>query len=149
MKHLLITFLSTLFLVGCSTYSEEEINGFDKEIQAYIAKNKLETTRSESGVYYTIIEEGEGKSIQFRDLVSFKYKGTLLDGKVVDEQLKEPVEYHVNELIGAWKEIMLMLKKGGKAFLIAPPTMGYGDHQLADIPANSILVFELEVVDVK
>ena len=149
MKHLLLILIGFVLLSGCSTYSEDEIDEFDKEIQAYIKKNKLETTRSESGVYYTIIEEGEGKNIQFRDLVSFKYKGTFLDGKVFDEQLNEPVEYHVNELIGAWKEVMLMLKKGGKAFLITPPKMGYGDHQLEDIPANSILVFEVEIVDVK
>jgi FKBP-type peptidyl-prolyl cis-trans isomerase len=55
----------------------------------------------------------------------------------------------VKDLIGAWKEIMLELKPGAKAFLVAPPSLGYGDRQLDDIPANSILVFNMEVVGVK
>ncbi len=148
MRALLSILLFTPLLFSCKTYSDEDIRSFDREIQAYVEKNKLDCQRSSSGLYYQIIEEGEGKSILFTNVVSFTYKGYFLNGDVFDEQ-KEPVEFEVRQLIGAWKEIMLNLKPDGKAFLIAPPQLGYGDRELDDIPANSILVYEIEVHGVK
>lgn len=143
-----------MFIIGvlvltssCRTYSDDDLRVFDKEINAYIKSKNLDLERSESGLYFSIIDEGEGDEILYSNNVSFTYKGTLLNGIVFDEQ-KEPVSFKVNQLIGAWKEIMLDLKKGGKAFLIAPPQLGYGDRELDKIPANSILVFEMEVTDV-
>ena len=148
MKALLSLLLFIPLLHSCKTYSDEDMKAFDREINAYVEKNKLECQRSSSGLYYQIIEEGEGKPILFTNVVSFTYKGTFLNGDVFDEQ-KKPVEFEVRQLIGAWKEIMLNLKPGGKAFLIAPPQLGYGDRELDDIPANSILVYEIEVHGVK
>lgn len=148
MRALLSILLFIPLLYSCKTYSDEDMNTFDREIKAYVEKNKLEFQRSSSGLYYQIIEEGEGKPILFTNVVSFTYKGTFLNGDIFDEQ-KKPVEFEVRQLIGAWKEIMLNLKPGGKAFLIAPPQLGYGDRELDDIPANSILVYEIEVHGVK
>lgn len=145
---LIFALLALVVFAGCQTYSDDQKNEFDDEIEAYIEKNDLDLERSESGLYFKIIEQGEGDKILFRDKVSFKYKGEFLDGKVFDEQT-EPLEYNVDILIGCWKEIMLELNVGGKAFIISPPTLGYGANDLDDIPPNSILVYELEVVGVK
>lgn len=147
------TILSLLLLVFClsscgDTYSEEQLKDFDTTIQKYLKKKNIECERSSSGLYYNIIEEGEGRQIQYNDVVSFTYTGRLLNGKLFDDQ-KDPVEFEVSKLIGCWKEIMLNLKPGGKAYLVSPPQLGYATHQLNDIPPNSILVFELEVVTVK
>lgn len=150
-KNLLILFLglAVVCIAGCKTYSDGDLKTFDEQIQSYITKEKLDSLeRSESGMYYRILSEGDGDPILYTDLVSFKYTGSLLDGTVFDRQT-EPISFQVNELIGAWREIMSYLKPGGKAFLIAPPQLGYGDQNLDDIPANSILIFEIEVVEVK
>ena len=147
-KHLLTFILASLILAACSTYSEENLKTFDSEIKAYIQKNNLDMEVSETGLYFQIIEEGEGDEILFNDVVSFKYTGKLIDGTVFDKQ-NSPVEFQVKQLIGAWQEIMTILKPGGKAFLIAPPQLGYGDQELDDIPPNSILIFDIEVVSVK
>ena len=143
--------LFTLLLVfsACKTYSDDQLSKFDKQIQEYLKKENVECEKSSSGMYYNIIEQGEGKKIQFTDRVVFKYKGELLDGTVFDDQLEEAVEFNVKDLIGAWKEIMLELNEGGKAYLIAPPQLGYGTHDLEDIPKNSVLIFNIEVVEVK
>lgn len=144
--------LSLLFVLiaitSCKTYSEEDKKNFDQQIKDYLSKKGIECLRSDSGLYYKIIAPGEGENIRFQDVVSFSYKGTFLTGEVFDEE-KKPVEFAVKDLIGAWKEIMLELKPGAKAFLIAPPHLGYGDRKLDDIPANSILVYELEIHNVK
>lgn len=135
-------------LSGCSTYSDEELSKFDEKIEAYLEKEGVVCERSESGLYFNILEEGEGDLIQFQDRVSFKYTGTLLDGSIFDNQ-QEPVEFNVADLIGAWKEIMLQIKKGAKVYLAAPPQLGYGSNALDDIPANSVLIYEMEILEVK
>lgn len=145
----IIYFILVLVLASCGdTYSEEDKSNFDQQIEAYLAEKGIECERSPSGMYYKILEEGEGRDIIYKDLVQFKYKGEFLDGKVFDERT-EPIEFHVRQLIGAWKEIMLEMKKGGKAFLVAPPHLGYGTHELEAIPPHSILVFNMEVTEVK
>jgi len=136
-----------LILSSCATYSEEDIKGFDKEIQAYLKKKNIECTKSPSGLYFKIIDEGEGRPIQYKDKVSFTYRGELLSGRIFHEQ-REPVEFEVSKLIGCWKEVMLNLKPGGKAYLVSPPQLGYGTNKLDGIPKSSILVFEMEVVEV-
>lgn len=143
---LCFVFLSAI-LASCTTYSEDEKNEFDERIEKYLKKKKIKCERSSSGLYYKILDPGKGELIKLKDRVQFTYKGTFLNGKVFDEQ-KDPIEFDVQTLIGAWKEIMLRLRPGGKAFLVTPPQLGYGEHELDDIPPNSILVFELEVKSV-
>jgi FKBP-type peptidyl-prolyl cis-trans isomerase FkpA len=139
----------SLFLVsGCHTYSDSDKSAFDKNISEYLHKKGIECTKSPSGLYYKIIRQGKGETIQFQDVVSFCYKGYFLNGEVFDH-VKKPVEFQVKDLIGAWKEIMLELKPGSSVYLVAPPQLGYGDRELDDIPANSILVFEMEIINVK
>lgn len=134
---------------SCGSYSEDEKSEFDVRIEKYLAAKKIKCTKSESGMYYKIIEEGEGDFIQFKDEVSFKYRGEFLDGTVFDEQKDSAVTANVTEQIAAWKELMLQLKKGSKAFMVVPPHLGYGPYEIPAIPSNSTLVFHLEIVDVK
>ena len=146
LNFLLFALVSTV-LFSCGSYSDEELNEFDATIQKYMKSNHIDCEKSESGLYYKIIEEGEGDFIQFTDRVSVKYKGTFIGGEKFDEQT-EPIEMAVTEQINAWKELMLQLKKGSKAYMIVPPHLGYGEYEVDKIPSNSILIFELEVVDV-
>ena len=148
LKKLVFTLLTLLVLAGCRTYSDDDKQNFDKQIKEYLKSKNIVCKRSDSGLYYKIIEQGSGNSIRFQDIVTFKYEGRLINGEMFDNQ-KEPIEFKVRDLIGAWKEIMLELKPGAKAFLVAPPQMGYGDHKLDDITQNSILIYEIEITDVK
>jgi FKBP-type peptidyl-prolyl cis-trans isomerase FkpA len=149
MKYLLPLFVLSLLLNSCgATYSEEDKLQFNQTIKKYLQKKGVPCEQSDSGLFYHIEREGEGEYLRFQDVVSFKYKGYFLDGNIFDES-KAPVQFKVSQLIGGWKETMLMLKPGGKAFIVVPPQLGYGDKSLADIPPNSVLVFELEVLEVK
>ena len=139
-----IAFFLLLTLSACSTYSDQELNEFDVQIEAYLQEKNIECERSESGLYYKIIEQGKGRKAQFKDVVSFTYRGELLDGLVFDEQI-EPVEFELEQLIACWKEVILELNEGGEAFIVSPPQLGYGDYKLEDIPQNSILAFHLKI----
>ena len=149
-----ILFVILFFLLGitsCKTYSEDDHKKFDLSIQNYIKKNQLKGfEKSESGLYYKIINEGSGEFIKLTDEVSFNYVGKLLNGKIFDgEHKNNPITFQMEDLIQGWKEGMMYLKPGGKMKMIVPPYLGYGDYQLEDIPQHSILVFDIEIVDVK
>ncbi len=149
MKYLNFLFVALLSLsfASCDSYSDEEIKGFDTKIEKYLKRKNIQCEKSASGLYYKILEEGEGDFIQFTDKVMVKYKGSFMSGETFDEQT-EPIELAVSQQINAWKEIMLQLKKGSKAYLVAPPQLGYGGYKIEKVPPNSILIFELEVVEV-
>jgi FKBP-type peptidyl-prolyl cis-trans isomerase len=145
----LLKLLIIIILSGsCQTYSDQDKEQFNQKIESYLKKKHLNCKRSDSGLYYKIIEPGKGDYIKFQDEVTFIYHGTLIDGTVFDDQTK-PVSFKVRDLIAAWKEIMLELKPGAKAFLVAPPQLGYGNHQLDDIPQHSILIYDIEIREVK
>jgi FKBP-type peptidyl-prolyl cis-trans isomerase len=140
-----------IFLFGCKTYNEEDHVNFESKIQEYIKKQKLiGFEKSESGLYYKIIAEGNGDYIKLTDEVTFNYEGKLLNGSIFDgEHKKNPISFQMNELIQGWKEGMMYLKPGGKIKMIVPPHLGYGDYELDKIPPHSILYFEIEVIKVK
>lgn len=147
MKRFFLFCLLSLIAVSCGRYSEKEKQEFDAKIQKYISKNKLEMTKSESGLYYHIEEVGEGEDIKPTAIISAKYKGKLLSGKVFDEQ-KEPVELTLNRLVHGWREVVYYLKPGGKATIICPPHLGYGAQAIGEIPEDAVLIFDIEIVDV-
>jgi FKBP-type peptidyl-prolyl cis-trans isomerase FkpA len=143
-------FIASLALTSCKTYSEEDKKTLDTKIETYLKKDKTHYQKSESGLYYFIEKEGEGAFIKFTDEIEINYQGKLLNGQIFDgEHKKNPIKFKVADLIEGWKEGMLYLKKGGKAKLIIPPYLGYGDYDLEKIPPHSVLVFEIEVLDVK
>ena len=149
--NLVLTFCLLLAVIGCKTYSDDDKSKFDQKIESYIQKHHLKGFKqSDSGLFYQIIKKGEGENIKLTDEVAFTYEGKLLNGQIFDGQNKRnPVKFNVSALIEGWKETMLYLKKGGKAKIIVPPQLGYGDYDLDKIPANSILYFTIEVKDVK
>ena len=147
MKILFFLFIS-ITIIGCKTYSSDDLNAFDEKIKAYEKKHNLHFYRSESGLYYKIIKQGKGDFIKYSDKVSFSYTGKLLNGFIFDRQIK-PVTFNVDRLILGWKQVMLELKPGAKVKMIIPPSLAYGNHDLDDIPPNSILYFEMEIQNVE
>ena len=109
-----------------------------------------ETT--DSGLKYIILEEGKGNFPQSGQNVSVHYTGYLLDGTKFDSShdRKEPIMFPLGQgrVIPGWDEGIGLLKVGGKAKLIIPPNLGYGSRAVGPIPANSILIFEVELVDI-
>lgn len=114
-------------------------------------EKKAGVKKTASGLLYKIDSAGEGESPKATDTVKVHYKGTLTDGTVFDSSYDrgEPIEFQLNQLIPGWIEAIPMLKKGGKMEIVVPPQLGYGDRQAGKIPANSTLIFEIELLDFK
>ncbi|OYU83417.1 MAG: peptidylprolyl isomerase [Flavobacterium sp. BFFFF2] len=109
---------------------------------------------TESGLRYSILEHGNGAQAQKGKKVSVHYTGALANGKVFDSSYprKKPIEFPlgVGQVISGWDEGIALLKVGDKARFIIPSYLGYGSNEVGGvIPANSTLVFDVELMDVR
>ncbi|KAK6033605.1 dethiobiotin synthase [Ostertagia ostertagi] len=115
-----------------------------------IANGKLDTTGSVGGVFYKMLKEGTGRNIKVTDTVIAYYKGSLLNGTVFDQTIEKPASFPLGRLIKGWQIGLPVCRIGGKIQLIIPSNLGYGIRSRSSkIPVNSVLVFEIEVVDAK
>jgi FKBP-type peptidyl-prolyl cis-trans isomerase FkpA len=100
-------------------------------------------------MYYQIVNPGSGATPNINSILSVRYTGTLTDGTVFDSQTVNPVSFQLNQVILGWQVGLPLIQKGGVIRLIIPSSMGYGCQANGPIPANSILYFEVELVDVQ
>jgi FKBP-type peptidyl-prolyl cis-trans isomerase FkpA len=106
--------------------------------------------RLESGMVYRSLQEGSGATPTATDMVKVHYKGTLLDGKEFDSSYarNEPAQFPLNGVIPCWTQGVQKMKVGGKAKLVCPPDLAYGDRGTPNIPGGSTLVFEVELLEI-
>lgn len=123
----------------------------EEDIIAYINENELDATRTESGLYYTVEEPGEGDEITITSKVTITYKGYFLDGTEFNStEDSSGIEVYPINLIPGFKEGLTNFKKGGKGTLLLTPELAYGETGTADgkVPRNTALIFDIEILDV-
>lgn len=140
-------------------------NAEEGKLAKYIAENKLEPKKTDSGLQYVVKEEGSGDKPSTGDTVVVNYIGKLTSGKLFDtndEELAkkenkfnpmrqyEPIRFRVGHdpVIQAWTEGLQLLGKGAKATLLVPSSLGYGERGGGEIPPYAPLVFDIELVDI-
>jgi FKBP-type peptidyl-prolyl cis-trans isomerase len=106
--------------------------------------------KTASGLYYVVEKTGKGKAAKKGDKVQVLYKGTLLNGQVFDENLKDGISFPVGlgQVIPGWDEMLQLMKEGDKVKAIIPWNLAYGPRGNGPIPPFSTLVFEMELVKV-
>jgi len=121
--------------------------------EGYLEKASKETgaVKTASGLVYIPVKEGTGASPTAASTVKVNYEGKLVDGKVFDASAKHggPATFPLNGVIPCWTEGVQKLKVGGKARLVCPPALAYGDRGAGgEIPPGSTLDFEVELVEI-
>ena len=124
------------------------------EGKAFLAKNrKKEGVKTlTNGLQYRVIKQGSGKSPQKSDSVTVHYRGTLINGTEFDSSYsrKQPATFRTDRVIPGWTEALQMMKEGAKWQLFIPPKLAYGERGAgSQIPPNSTLIFEVELISVK
>jgi FKBP-type peptidyl-prolyl cis-trans isomerase len=122
-------------------------------MQKYLKDNKITTKPQNSGLIYIPVVVGKGPKAAAGMTVKVHYTGKLLDGKVFDSSVERnsPIEFMLGrgQVIKGWDEGISMMNQGGKATLIIPSQIGYGERDMGVIPPYSTLVFDVELVEVK
>lgn len=119
--------------------------------EKWLAENaqKSDVTKLDSGLQYKVIKEGTGESPKPTDEVQVKYTGKLLDGTVFDStENGDPRKFRLNAVIPGWTEGMQKMKEGAIYEFYIPSDLAYGERGRPGIPPNSVLIFNVELLDV-
>jgi FKBP-type peptidyl-prolyl cis-trans isomerase FkpA len=169
MKKLLIVSTLALIFSGClkkggddftqqCTYDACAVKAPASEIQSvqdYLTANNITATQHCSGLFYSIEMPGSGTTATACSYIAVKYIGQFTDGTIFDQTTNGNVaQFYLGQVIRGWTNGLPYLKPGGKIHLYIPPTLGYGNVDRKDgagnvvIPANSVLIFEVELMEV-
>lgn len=142
--------LLVMVLVSCAGSKTNQAEIDDQVITTYLSGKNLTATKDISGLYYVMTVAGTGTSPLATSTVEVKYKGSLVNGTVFDQTATDKTfTYALSGLIKGWQIGIPLMKKGGKATFYIPSALGYGSSATGPIPANSVLIFEIELIDVK
>ena len=153
----------SLWVTGCAESDEEKkfrqelvdkaLNDeVRKQGDAFLAENAQipDVVTTESGLQYKILVAGEGAKPSIHDVVKVHYEGMRVDGHIFDSsyQRGEPSTFPVKRVIRGWTEALLLMPKGSVWMLYVPPERAYGaTSPTVEIPANSTLIFKVELID--
>ncbi|MEZ4981027.1 MAG: FKBP-type peptidyl-prolyl cis-trans isomerase [Saprospiraceae bacterium] len=149
MKYWAFTLLAfTLFIGSCSQVDQKQV---DKDlIEGYISSNNLNAEEIENGLFVVIDQKGSGTTPDINSKVKVHYRGTLLDGTQFDSSYDrgEPATFFLWQVIEGWQIGIPEFKAGGKGKILVPSHLGYGENPQGTIPGNSVLVFDIELLEV-
>lgn len=163
MRNLLIfvVAVSSMLIFG-SCLKSEDTTTYQKEFQSQLSTDKMTITQflvnkgikaseHESGIFFAIEEKGTGDYdyVGKNPTIRVNYTGRLLDGTVFDSTEGKPIEFKLGQVILGWQIGIQLIQKGGKIRLIIPSGYAYGNRSAGKIPANAILDFDIELIDIK
>tara|TARA_B110000027_G_scaffold32260_1_gene35798 strand:+ start:1002 stop:1454 length:453 start_codon:yes stop_codon:yes gene_type:complete len=149
MKKYLYLFTLVLLFISCSDKTDTSFEPeTEQDIIQYIEDNNLNATRSNSGLYYVINNEGSGTRPTSASNVTVDYKGYFLDGVVFDESNSNGISFRLNEVIQGWTEGITYFREGGNGILLVPYNLGYGESGRGSIPGGSVLIFDIRLLSV-
>ena len=149
MKNFLLLICLASLIISCGKKKAEKQAKIDDDlISAYITENGISATKTSSGLYYYIENQGNGASCNSFSDVRVAYKGYFLDGSVFDESSAQGISFNLQQVIKGWTEGIPYFKEGGNGILLIPSALAYGDKDKGSIPANSVLIFDIELLEV-
>ena len=147
--------LAAVLLAGCGQAEPVDPNAGKAEAAAFMEKNaKAEGVQTlPSGLQYKVVQSGPagGVSPDRNDLVKVDYEGKLIDNTVFDSSFARgaPAVFTPEEVVKGWTEALQKMRVGDEWLLYVPPELGYGEQGNPKIPANSVLIFRLKLLDVE
>ena len=149
MKHITL-FLITSFLSihSQNLEAQSQMEKDNKIILDYIADNDLDAMNLGSGLFYVNEVTGTGKNPDPSSKVHVAYRGYFTNGKVFDESDSAGITFGLNQVIQGWNMGIPFFKEGGRGKLLIPSGLAYGSEGRPGIPANSVLIFDIHLIDV-
>jgi FKBP-type peptidyl-prolyl cis-trans isomerase FkpA len=149
MKKIFSVTLFVLLLFQINNCKKIDYEVVDNDIiQQYISDNNLNAESTESGLYYVIDVPGTGENPTVSSNVTVAYTGSLTDGSIFDQSNSNGITFPLSGVIQGWQEGIPLFKEGGSGILLIPSALGYGSQAVSSIPANSVLIFDVNLIDV-
>ena len=139
-----------IFFISCSDDDQKKdyVSLNDEEIQNYLAENNLQAEKSTSGLYYIVDTEGSGTHPTTTDEVRVAYKGYFTNENVFDQSPSAGISFKLQQVISGWTEGITYFKEGGSGMLFVPSHLGYGAKDHRGIPGGSVLIFEIDLIEI-
>ena len=147
MRSYITLFFAVLLFTSCSNDSSFEPQT-EADILKYIEDNDLNATKTDSGLYYVINNEGKGTRPTSTSNVTVAYKGYFLDGSTFDQSNSSGISFGLNQVISGWTEGIQLFKEGGDGILLVPYSLGYGANGRGSIPGGAALIFDVKLISV-
>ena len=148
MKFTLSFTLLFFVLLSCNKQEEKQADEDRVLIANYVDNNNLVGQFTDSGLWYNVTTIGGGIQAHNTATVKVIYTGYLLDGSQFDESPSSGSTFSLTSVIQGWTEGIPKYKEGGDGKLIIPSGLGYGNKAVGSIPPNSVLIFDVELVEV-
>lgn len=144
---------ANMYLSGVFQKNQEKAGAEnEKAANDFLEQNKTKpgVITLPSGLQYKVIEEGKGAKPSANDKVKVHYHGTLTDGTVFDSSVErgEPITFSLDQVIPGWTEGLQLMSEGSTYMLFIPPALGYGPRGAGNIGPNSVLIFEVQLLEV-
>ncbi|MDC0580047.1 FKBP-type peptidyl-prolyl cis-trans isomerase [Bacteroidia bacterium] len=142
------TFMNAYF----NKLQQEKLNKSNQQADSFLNENKSKpgVNVTASGLQYKVLTAGDGELPTAEDTIVVHYTGKLIDGTVFGSSIKrgEPIKVQTSSEIKGWGEALLMMPKGSTWELVIPASLGFGDRDMGPIPSNSVLIYEVNIVDI-
>ena len=149
MKRLFIlTLIPCIFIISSCNKNVDYTQLDEDIILQYINDNNLTAEPTGSGLYYVLNSNGNGDFPNINSIVTVAYKGTLIDGTIFDQSDATGATFLISNVIQGWQEGIPLFSEGGSGILLIPSALGYGNQAIGSIPANSVLIFEVTLLNV-
>lgn len=149
MKKIIVLLFVSVAILSCKKTSVDQAKVDRDIIRKYISDSSLVADSTNTGLFYVISDPGSGTQPNSSSYVSVNYKGYLVNGTIFDQTSGTPVSFFLTSVIAGWTQGIPLIKKGGKIKLLIPSALGYGSKTVGSIPANSVLIFDVELVNVQ
>jgi FKBP-type peptidyl-prolyl cis-trans isomerase FkpA len=147
---LLTLTLTLIFAVSCGKRkAKKQAEADEITITNYLEENNIDATATGSGLYYIIDSTTNGVYPASNAFVTAYYKGYFVDGEVFDQSPGSGSNFSLQSVILGWTEGLQLFPEGSKGRLFIPSHLGYGLDDYNDIPGGSVLIFEVELLDIQ
>ena len=145
-RYVFLLFLAVT--LGWSCNKEDQAETDRNRIIQYLTDNNLTAIEDDTGLFYIIEVPGSAEKPVLSDLVTVGYKGYLTNNTVFDQTgANQPASFFLDQVIVGWQIGIPKFGRGGSGILLIPSRLGYGDRRIGSIPANSVLIFEVDLIN--
>jgi len=149
MKNLILFLsLTAVLFASCESKYDKQAKIDRQKIVDYLKEHDLDAHERPSGLFYIIEQPGTGDYPDKYSVVTVRYTGYLLNGEVFDTNEGGPATtFELTRVIAGWREGIPMFRKGGSGKLLVPSGLAYGEKSRTGIPNNSVLIFDIRLLD--